>query len=124
MRWRAQAVACDDDGRVHVVCAAGYASVNPLFWKPTRSAATGEFAGQGCYGYISFEAFVEAAAACNGDKTPADFDGALPTLATTAGATAILEAGRRSLDAAGRPFELVYADDEASTPIDIRPVQF
>ena len=104
--------------------AAGYGSVNPLFWKPTRSAATGEFVGQRCYGYISFEAFVDASAACNGGKTPADFDGAMPTLATTAGATAILEAGRRSLDAAGRPFELIYADDAACTPIDIRPVEF
>ena len=61
--------------------AAGFGAVNPLFWKPTRSASTGEFAGQRCYGYLSFEAFVDAAAACNGGE-PAEFDGALPTLAT------------------------------------------
>ena len=104
--------------------AAGFGAVNPLFWKPTRSASTGEFAGQRCYGYLSFEAFVDAAAACNGGKKPADFDGALPTLATTADATAILEAGRRSLDAGGRPFELVYASAESATPVGIRAVQF
>ena len=57
---------------------AGFGSVNPLFWKPTRDAATGEFAGQRCYGYISFEAFVDAAAACSRGKTPADFDCGLP----------------------------------------------
>jgi len=34
---------------------AGFGSVNPLFWKPTRNAVTGEFAGQRCYGYLSFE---------------------------------------------------------------------
>ena len=104
--------------------AAGFGAVNPLFWKPTRSASTGEFAGQRCYGYLSFEAFVDAAAACNGGRKPADFDGALPTLATTADATAILEAGRRSLDAGGRPFELVYASAESATPVGIRAVQF
>ena len=80
--------------------AAGFQSVNPLFWKPARNAITKEFAGQRTYGYLSFEAFVEAAARCNAHlATPADYDGALPTMATTAGATAILEAGRKSLDA-------------------------
>lgn len=85
----------------------------------------GAFAGQRCYGYLSFEAFVEASAACNGGTaTPEDYDGSLPTLATTAGATAILEAGRRSLDAGGQPMALVYADDTAETPIGIEPVGF
>jgi D-galacturonate reductase len=105
--------------------AAGFATINPLFWKPTKNAITGEFSGQRCYGYISCEAFVDAASACTaGRATPADFDGALPTLATTAGATAILEAGRRSLDAGGRPFELVYSDESSEQPIDIRPAVF
>ena len=128
---------------------AGFANVNPLFWKvesfatfpsspdirpfrpthclwqPTRSAATGEFAGQRCYGYISFESIIEAAAACNSGRcTPADFDATMPTLATTAGATAILEAGRRSLDAGGQPFELIYADELSETPNSIRAKQF
>ena len=103
---------------------AGFGSVNPLFWKPTRDAATGEFAGQRCYGYISFEAFIDAAFACSRGKTPADFDCSLPTMATTAGTTAILEAGRRSLDAGGRPFELTYSDDSACTPQGLQPVTF
>ena len=99
--------------------------MNPLFWKPAKDAVTGAFAGQRCYGYLSFEAFIDAAAACNNRRaSPADFDGTLPTLATTVGATAILEAGRRSLDAGGRPFELVYADAAAETPCGIRPVEF
>ena len=103
----------------------GYSSVNPLFWKPARDALTSEFSGQRCYGYLSFEAFIDAAAACNaGRATPRDYDGALPTLATTAGATAILEAGRRSLDAGGRTMELVYVDDAAETPSRIRPLEF
>ena len=137
---------------------------------------SGAFSGQRCYGYLSFEAFVDAATACNaGDATPKDYDGVLPTLSTTAGltststlhppsslplipqptaainvillltlplalplalptprptsrptpgATAILEAGRRSLDANGRPFELIYKDDTSETPTDIRPVTF
>ena len=105
--------------------AAGYASVNPLFWKPARDALTSEFNGQRCYGYISFEAFVEAAATCNdGKATPAQYDGVLPTLATTVGATAILEAGRRSLDAGGRPMEIVYATESSDVPESIRPLRF
>lgn len=103
----------------------GFATINPLFWKPARDALSKAFNGQRCYGYLSFEAFVEAAAACNSRKaSPADYDGALPTLATTACATAILEAGRRSLDADGRPFELVYKDEWAEVPSGIRPVEY
>jgi len=105
--------------------AGGYQSVNPLFWKPAPNALTREFAGQRTYGYLSFEAFVEAAARCNARAaTPSDYDGALPTMATTAAATAILEAGRRSLDAASRPFELVYDSETAQVPVAIRPVEF
>ena len=46
------------------------------------------------------------------------------TMATTAAATAILEAGRRSLDAKGRPFALVYEDDTAQVPVGIKPVEW
>mmetsp|Transcript_6728 Transcript_6728/g.17459 ORF Transcript_6728/g.17459 Transcript_6728/m.17459 type:complete len:475 (-) Transcript_6728:1148-2572(-) len=103
----------------------GFASVNPLFWKPAKDAVTGAFAGQRCYGYLSFETYIDAAAACNdGRAVPANFDSTLPTLATTAGATAILEAGRLSLDAGGRPYELVYGDEAAETPSALRPVAF
>ena len=98
----------------------GYGSVNPLFWKPTPS--NGKFVGQACYGYVSFESFVDAAAALNAKATTlAACDADLPTMATTAGATAILEAGRKSLDAGGAPFDLVYADDASTTPVDMKP---
>ena len=74
--------------------------------------------GQACYGYVSFEAFVDAAAALNAKTTSlAACDRDLPTLNTTAGATAILEAGRRSLDAGGAPFDLRYADDASCVPV-------
>lgn len=100
---------------------APYASLNPLFWKPAADPATKEFKGQRGYGYISFESFVDAAAACNaGTRKPSDFDGELATIGTTAGATAILEAGRRSLDRGGMPVELVYEDERSHVPAGLR----
>ncbi len=100
---------------------APYSSLNPLFWKPAADPATKEFKGQRGYGYISFESFVDAAAACNsGTRKPGDFDGELATIGTTAGTTAILEAGRRSLDQGGRPVELVYGDDVTHVPSGLR----
>ena len=97
-----------------------FANVNPLFWKPTPS--DGRFAAQRCYGYISFEAFVDAARSINsGRRRAADYDHVLPTMSTTAGTTAILEAGRKSLDAGGRPFELTYDSDTATVPVAIVP---
>ena len=61
---------------------------------------TGHFDGQGGYGYISIEKFVEAARSVNGGKSqPADYDRqGLPTIANTVLTTAILHAGRISLD--------------------------
>jgi len=87
-------VTVDQAHRGYSVCTdeGGFGSVNPLFWKPTPS--DGKFVGQACYGYVSFEAFVDAAAALNAKTTSlAACDRDLPTLNTTAGATAILEAG-------------------------------
>ena len=53
--------------------------------------------------YISFESYIDAATACNsGKSTPAHFDASLPTLATTAAATAILEVRARALVRAAR----------------------
>jgi len=114
-------ITVDQAHRGYSVCTdeAGYASANPLFWKPTPSR--GRFVGQACYGYVSFEAFIDGAAALNAGKaTLAELDADLPTMATTAGATAILEAGRRSLDAGGAPIELVYADEASHTPVDMK----
>jgi len=118
-------VTVDQAHRGYTVCtdSGGYGSVNPLFWKPTPS--DGKFVGQACYGYVSFEAFVDAATSVNsGELTLDRCDRDLPTMASTAGATAILEAGRRSLDANGAPFDLIYQDDASCTPIDMKPSAF
>jgi D-galacturonate reductase len=48
---------------------------------------------------VSFEKFVDATIAINAGKAkPRDYDASLPTLRSTLVGTAILEAGRRSLD--------------------------
>lgn len=92
----------------------GYASCNPLFMKYTPSPA-GEFAGQLGYGYRSIEAFVDAATAIkNGEKTADDFDRELPTVHTTILTTAILEAGRMSLDNNSMPVEIKYENNKVS----------
>lgn len=61
----------------------------------------GNFAGQGGYGYVSFEKFVDGCVKVNKEGPGAleelDKRG-LPTLRNTVATTAILEAGRRALD--------------------------
>nr|VFK48562.1 MAG: D-galacturonate reductase [Candidatus Kentron sp. TC]VFK61903.1 MAG: D-galacturonate reductase [Candidatus Kentron sp. TC] len=87
-----------DETRLH--------SLNPLFMKyePTE----GEFAGQHGYGYRGIEAFIDAVQAITeGRARPEDFDAALPTAASALQGTAILEAGRKSLDDGGIPVALV-----------------
>merc|ERR1719251_179413 len=100
-----------------------FASPNPLFWKPTPT--DGKFTGQRTYGYLSFEGFVDAVNEVNsGKKKASDFDGTLPTISTIVGTTAILEAGRLSLDMGGRPFELVYSSDNVyAVPTGMRPAK-
>lgn len=99
--------------------AGGYASINPLFMKYTPDAR-GAFAGQGGYGYRSIEAFVAAAAAIQaGEATPGDFEDSLATVHGTMLTTAILEAGRRSLDAGGAQQVIVY-DEASGEPCDIK----
>jgi len=95
-----------------------------LFWKPTPS--DGKFSGQRTYGYLSFEAFVDAVNEVNsGKKKVADFDGVIPTIGTIVGTTAIMEAGRLSLDRGGVPFDLVYnSDDIHAVPVGMRPSKF
>ncbi|KAK3299418.1 uncharacterized protein B0H64DRAFT_99893 [Chaetomium fimeti] len=60
----------------------------------------GNFNGQSGYGYVSFEKFVDGCRAVNArELKPADLDAkGLPTLRNTIATTAILEAGRRSID--------------------------
>jgi D-galacturonate reductase len=81
----------------------GFATVNPLFMKyePTN----GKFSGQQGYGYRSFENFIDAVTSINaGELTVGECDTmGLATIGTTVQTTAILEAGRRSLDSSVRP---------------------
>ncbi|KAK4196222.1 hypothetical protein QBC40DRAFT_234843 [Triangularia verruculosa] len=60
----------------------------------------GNFNGQSGYGYVSMEKFVDGCRSINvGEMKPADLDAkGLPTLRNTIATTAILEAGRRSID--------------------------
>lgn len=71
----------------------------------------GNFAGQGGYGYVSFEKFINGVQALkDGRKTLDDLDEmGLPTLKNTIATGAILEAGRKSLDE-GRSIEIVEKD--------------
>jgi len=66
-------------------------------YSPSES---GHFDGQRGYGYVSIEKFVDAARSVNaGETTPADYDkSGLPTIENTVLTTAILHAGRISLD--------------------------
>jgi D-galacturonate reductase len=66
-------------------------------YSPSES---GHFDGQRGYGYISIEKFIDAARSVNASlSTPGDYDKhGLPTIANTVLTTAILNAGRISLD--------------------------
>ena len=83
----------------------------------------GKFVGQLGYGYRSFEAFVLAVQRiAAGTAKPRDFDHTLATVHTTKMGTAILEAGRRSLDNGGASIEIVYAGGLHDTePVALRP---
>jgi D-galacturonate reductase len=61
---------------------------------------TGHFDGQRGYGYISIEKFIDAARSVNaGEIAASEFDKhGLPTIRNTVLTTAILNAGRISLD--------------------------
>ncbi|KAK5465318.1 hypothetical protein LTS15_001881 [Exophiala xenobiotica] len=74
----------------------------------------GNFAGQGGYGYVSFVKFVDGVTAVNeGRVSLEELDKrAPPTLGNTVLTTAILEAGRRSLDEGGRSIEIVGEGDK------------
>jgi D-galacturonate reductase len=105
-------VVVDQAHRGYTVCtdADGFASVNPLYMA-YQPGPDGHFNGHGGYGYKSVESFVKAAQEINeGRKKPEDFDRSLPTLRSTAITTAILEAGRRSLDVKGAQINFVFDD--------------
>ncbi|KAL4954490.1 hypothetical protein BDW69DRAFT_163066 [Aspergillus filifer] len=84
----------------------GLAWINPFYMKYAPDEE-GNFGGQTGYGYVSFEKFIDAVTALNeGRVTLEDLDKRpLPTLGNTVATTAILHAGRVSLDE-GRPVEI------------------
>ena len=85
----------------------------------------GNFAGQTGYGYISFEKFIDAVTAVNEGRVTLDQLDArpLPTLKNTIATTAILHAGRVSLDEK-RPVEIVREDGVKWTLKKSTPVYF
>ncbi len=93
-------VAADDQGQL--------VWYNPFYMKYAPDE-DGNFNGQTGYGYISFQKFVDAVTKLReGKVTLEELDQRdLPTLANTIATTAILEAGRRSLDDGGRGVEIV-----------------
>ncbi len=82
--------------------------------------AKGRFSGQQGYGYKSLDAFVDAVLKIRkGEAKPEDFDGELPTLATTFQGTAILEAGRKSLDSGGKAVHIKYSTTDIFLPVSL-----
>jgi len=94
----------------------GHQSTNPLYMKYTPDTA-GYFSGQSGYGYRSLEEFVRAASELNSNPNldPRSYDNSLATVWATVTSTAILKAGRLSLDNAGRP--VVFEHDSDGIPI-------
>ena len=81
-------------------------------YSPSES---GHFDGQRGYGYISIEKFVDAARSVNaGTSEPRDYDKhGLPTIENTVLTTAILNAGRISLDEK-RPVDIKFSEEKWS----------
>jgi D-galacturonate reductase len=78
----------------------------------------GRFAGQTGYGYRSIEAFVAAGQALQRGEPLAEVAAGLASVAATIYVTAVLEAGRISLDNGGKAVRIVYADS-GSGPADV-----
>ncbi len=96
---------------------AGFTSPNPLFMKYTPDAQ-GYFSGQSGYGYRSIEAFIDAAEQVrDGLAMPEDFRGGLATIDDTVLVTAVLEAGRRSLDSGSLPYQIEYSPDGSAVAL-------
>jgi len=84
-------------------------SINPLYMKYTPDN-DGYYSGQQGYGYRSIEEFVQSSIKLrNGEiKDPRVFDNNLATVYQTVPSTAILHAGRLSLDNKGQPVIIEY----------------
>jgi D-galacturonate reductase len=100
--------------------AGGFGALNPLYMKYTPDAK-GFFVGQQGYGYQSIEKFVDACEDVNsGAYSPLDVTdhGVLATIDSTLVVTAILEAGRQSLDT-GVAVDILY-DDAGVEPVGLK----
>ena len=91
--------------------AGGNKWINPFYMRYAPDEE-GNFGGQAGYGYVSFEKFIDAVTGINeGAIKVEDIDRrGLPTLKNTIVTTAILEAGRRSLDAGGKAVSIVRGE--------------
>lgn len=86
---------------------------NPFYMRYTPDGE-GYFAGQHGYGYISLENFITGCTKINrGERKVEDYDAVLPTIRDTVLTTAILEAGRRSLDSK-KSVNIVHNDGQWS----------
>jgi len=87
-------------------------SINPLYMKYTPDS-DGYFSGQQGYGYRSIDEFVQASVLLrNGDvKDPRTFDNKLATVYQTLPSTAIMHAGRLSIDNKGQAIIIEYDRD-------------
>lgn len=92
----------------------GFQSSNPLFMKYRPTA--GKFAGQQTYAYQSLETFVDAVQELSSHNISVTNFEYLPTVLNTLQTTAILEAGRMSLDNNNVAVEIVYKDDSDLDP--------
>eukprot|EP01118_Nematostelium_gracile_P005055 TRINITY_DN1605_c0_g1_i1.p1 TRINITY_DN1605_c0_g1~~TRINITY_DN1605_c0_g1_i1.p1 ORF type:complete len:427 (+),score=87.60 TRINITY_DN1605_c0_g1_i1:100-1380(+) len=97
-------------GYSQAVDSVGFSNLNPLYMKYTPDSR-GRFSGQLGYGYRSIEEFVKAVQRVNAGASPAESDVDLPTLNTTLTGTAILEAGRLSLDHGNRGVRVVCSGE-------------
>ena len=89
----------------------GVQSPNPLFMKYTPDSK-GNFAGQQCYGYRSIADFIDAASSLRKGETDAsDWNQKLATVHDTFQVTAVLEAGRLSLDNDSAGVSVEYGSD-------------
>ncbi|KAM4056350.1 oxidoreductase family, NAD-binding rossmann fold domain-containing protein [Hirsutella rhossiliensis] len=86
--------------------------LNPFYMRYAPDE-DGNFNGQTGYGYVSLEKFVDGCRAVNAGEVEARHLDAkdLPTLANTVATTAILEAGRRSIDQGGREVGILVDGD-------------
>jgi hypothetical protein len=85
----------------------------------------GYFSGQHGYGYRSFEVFIDAVADLNEQRIDMKYcDRILATIGTTLQETAVLEAGRISLDNQSATVEIIYENDTTFVPIELRLVKW